>query len=319
MSQSVPGGYFAFKNGPDDYKPMQGTLVTLAFVWIWFLSMVIPLVLIFCVYNRFDGLAGVIVLVVSFCYAPWPQSQFVKRMCRQGGRGYFQNISLYFEEPFLGEQGCASKLLCVHPHGVICMGWMVLFNSPELNEVDFCFSTVLLLAPMFRLLVKTVGRPQSVHRDNFKALMRLGGPMALIPGGFEEATLSSTRINRVYLRKRLGFVKYALQFGYNLVPCYIFGENTTFSNSQGCWQVRFALNYLGLPAVVPWGRWWCLLMPRNKKLHVVVGKALELPRIQTPTSKEISKYHAEYCKVLVDLFDRNKGSYGEANSKLEVW
>ena len=62
-----------------------------------------------------------------------------------------------------------------------------------------------------------------------------------------------------------------------------------------------------------------MLMPRNKKLHVVVGKALELPRIQTPTSKEISKYHAEYCKVLVDLFDRNKGSYGEANSKLEVW
>ena len=73
--------------------------------------------------------------------------------------------------------------------------------------------------------------------------------MALLPGGFEEATITSSGADRVYIKNRRGFVKYALQHGYCLTPTYSFGENKCFSNLQGMWSFRLWLNSLGLPAI----------------------------------------------------------------------
>ena len=55
-------------------------------------------------------------------------------------------------------------------------------------------------------------------RDTFQRLMREGGPMAVLPGGFEEATITCDNKHRIYIKKRMGFVKYALQAGYSIVP-----------------------------------------------------------------------------------------------------
>lgn len=52
-----------------------------------------------------------------------------------------------------------------------------------------------------------------------------GENFGLIPGGFEEATLNTTKENRLYLKKRKGFMKYALKYGYKIYPSFVFGEN----------------------------------------------------------------------------------------------
>ncbi|CAM9488198.1 unnamed protein product, partial [Heterosigma akashiwo] len=57
--------------------------------------------------------------------------------------------------------------------------------------------------------------------------MEKGESFGIIPGGFEEATISKLGAQRVYLKKRKGFVKYALKYGYALVPVYTFGESDT--------------------------------------------------------------------------------------------
>ena len=56
--------------------------------------------------------------------------------------------------------------------------------------------------------------------------------LAIIPGGFEEATLHCQGVDRVYMKKRWGLVKYALQNGYAMVPIFAFGERDTYSNLQ---------------------------------------------------------------------------------------
>jgi len=149
--------------------------------------------------------------------------------------------------------------------------------------------------------------------------MKTRKPLALIPGGFEEATIHNSKVNRVFCKKRRGFVKYALQHGYALTPCYCFGEKETYGNLQGWWGPRFWLNGQGLPAIVPFGKWWSPLLPRAERLHIVVGKALQLPCVASPSDADVAKWHAEYVGSLVALFDRHKASYGEADAKLEVW
>eukprot|EP00662_Eupelagonemidae_sp_cell21_P041978 gene41978-1686_t len=96
----------------------------------------------------------------------------------------------------------------------------------------------------------------------------------VLPGGFEEASCHTGGADRVYLKHRMGFVKYAIQHGYSLTPVFAFGERDTFANPQGAWSLRFRLNSFGIPAVVPFGKWWCPLLPRNDRMHVVVGEPI---------------------------------------------
>ena len=43
-----------------------------------------------------------------------------------------------------------------------------------------------------------------------------------------------------------GFIKYALQYGYSVVPVFAFGERKTYVNVQGAWSLRLWLNQYGL-------------------------------------------------------------------------
>jgi len=211
-----------------------------------------------------------------------------------------------------------AKILCVHPHGVFAMGWGILFSRPELESVGFCFSQALYNSPFFRLMTKTIGRPAPADKVSFLRMLSERRTLAIIPGGFEEATIHCAGEHRVYCRRQ-GLVKYALEHGYSLVPCYCFGENKTYSNVQGAWSVRLWLNSFGIPGVLACGKWWCPLLPRNEDMHIVVGKGLVLPRIENPSPETVEKHHAMYVQALVDLFDRHKADYGEARSKLVVW
>jgi hypothetical protein len=49
-----------------------------------------------------------------------------------------------------------------------------------------------------------------------------------------------------------------------------------FQIYKGFWRVRFWLNGLGFPAIVPFGRWSFPLLPRPDQLHIVVGAPLQV-------------------------------------------
>ena len=49
-------------------------------------------------------------------------------------------------------------------------------------------------------------------------------PNAVHSPFFQEATITCKDVDRVYIKDRKGFVKYALQYGYDLVPSYTFGD-----------------------------------------------------------------------------------------------
>lgn len=70
---------------------------------------------------------------------------------------------------------------------------------------------------------------EAVEKENLVDKLKKNKTFGLIPGGFEEATLTNGEENRVFLKDRKGFVKYALIYGYKIFPCFVFGENKTYS------------------------------------------------------------------------------------------
>ncbi|CAE8683601.1 unnamed protein product, partial [Polarella glacialis] len=140
-----------------------------------------------------------------------------------------------------------------------------------------------------------------------------------VPGGFEEATLTCAGSERVFLRSRAGFVKYALRHGYDLVPCYAVGEADMFRNPQGLWKFRFWLNELSIPAVAPLGFPFFPLLPRRVPVSVVIGNPVKLPRIANPTDADVKEHHARYVEALQKLYkEATKGSVSEGRP-LEIW
>ena len=80
------------------------------------------------------------------------------------------------------------------------------------------------------------------------------------------------------------------------------------------------LNKYRLPGVVAIGKY--AFMPNDDiKLITVVGKAMQLPKIEKPSREEVSKWHAEYMKRVVQLFESHKGACAMegAAAKLEVY
>eukprot|EP00545_Synedropsis_sp_CCMP1620_P012764 CAMPEP_0119028142 /NCGR_PEP_ID=MMETSP1176-20130426/38397_1 /TAXON_ID=265551 /ORGANISM="Synedropsis recta cf, Strain CCMP1620" /LENGTH=156 /DNA_ID=CAMNT_0006984217 /DNA_START=437 /DNA_END=907 /DNA_ORIENTATION=+ len=149
-----------------------------------------------------------------------------------------------------------------------------------------------------------------------------GLDLALPPGGFEEATLTSMTQDRVFIKKRTGFIKLCLQYGVAVRPVYVFGERNLFWNIQGFWKFRLAVNRYGLPMIFPWGHPLMPLMPKTAaKLLIVVGAPLVLPTIAKPTKEEVALWHGKYVAALTKLFNEHKEEAYENGKevKLEVW
>mmetsp|Transcript_26345 Transcript_26345/g.39158 ORF Transcript_26345/g.39158 Transcript_26345/m.39158 type:complete len:144 (+) Transcript_26345:2-433(+) len=143
----------------------------------------------------------------------------------------------------------------------------------------------------------------------------------MVPGGFHQATISCAGEERVFLKNRKGFVKYALRYGYDLVPVYTFGEGDLMANAQGGWGWRFALNNIGIPAVLPYGCSWLPIFPRRGvELVTVIGPPVKLPQIKEPTKEQVAEHHARYLAEVKKLFERTKTmTAASADRNLQVW
>ena len=88
-------------------------------------------------------------------------------------------------------------------------------------------------------------------------------------------------------------------------------------NFTGLEKFRLFLNKLKIP-----GTWFISklgLMPHyNLDIAIVVGKRIDLPKIENPSDTEVKKYHEIYVKALTDLFYKYNGIYGDGN-KLEIY
>jgi hypothetical protein len=60
----------------------------------------------------------------------------------------------------------------------------------------------------------------SAEPSSMKKIMSTGQNVSLLPGGFHSASLLKHGAYRCYVLKRKGFIKYSLQYGYKVRPCF---------------------------------------------------------------------------------------------------
>lgn len=280
-----------------DLQPLRAGVVVGLVCAIWLTSAASPLVFVIALLRGWTSIVVALAAITALAHLPLlRRSAATASFFRWAFNRAFTSVSVRFEPGSApGSSGAAAstpggpgRLYAVHPHGIFCMGFIQLVLHPAMREVTFCFSSYLYNSPLFLALGKLVGRPDKASKSSMTALMRRGADLSLTPGGFEEATLTSGgAAERVYVKKRAGFLKYCLEHGVSVCPVYAFGEKHLYANTQGCWGLRHWLNGFGVPTIVPFGRSCCPIVPRPKPLLVVVGAPLRLARVPHPTAAQV--------------------------------
>ncbi|EFN69400.1 Diacylglycerol O-acyltransferase [Camponotus floridanus] len=146
-----------------------------------------------------------------------------------------------------------------------------------------------------------------------------GRATILIVGGVSESMESLPGTYRIVMKKRKGFVKLALKHGTPLVPVLSFGETDLYNqvySPEGSTLRRiqnYIRNVIGLAPVIFSGRglfqYSFGLIPNRLPVTVVVGRPLELPKIEKPTAEQIDEHHKKFMKHLIEFFETQKYNY----------
>jgi len=267
----------------------------------------------------------------------------------QGGRKWkytpFSPMTKYFRDYFPIEMVKTADLnperkylLCSHPHGVMPAGINIAVGTNACGwdekfpglDVRFCTLPInFTFLGLHREIVLGSGFVSSTKASiEYLFSQTKGIVTVLVPGGAHEARNWSKDKVKLYLNKRKGFIKLCLRFGVDLVPTFSFNEQFIFRQitaEQGSFLMKvynFVESTLGFIPVLFFGRgvfnYTFGLLPYRKPIHVVVGKPIEVKRIENPTREEIENMHATYVKELQKLYEKYNPIYGDKSVKLVI-
>ncbi len=252
----------------------------------------------------------------------------LQNLIRKRANFYFKFIQLLQTQKYyksftcITEEEISSKnsLFSSHPHGITSNTIISATLNGEIgleNGVALA-ARFLTYNPLGGLFGRLFGI-EGVDPTNFLKNMREGNNISFTPGGFECATLTDNTKERVFIKNRKGFIKFALMFGYKVHPVYNFGENRlfyTFSKWKIVQQIGLFLNRFKIPGLIFVGKYF--IFPRDDiDLCIVIGKGIQFPKIQEPTKDDVNKFHALYLNQLEELFNRYKDEFG-VSQKLEI-
>ncbi|KAE8900885.1 hypothetical protein PF005_g14260 [Phytophthora fragariae] len=214
-------------------------------------------------------------------------------------------------------------LFTFHPHGVLTCGFSLNGAHHMAFQRAACrwiSAENLFYFPLMRDILHWMEFSSST-KASMQSIMHTGQNLCLLPGGFEEATLYQRGKHRVYIKKRFGFIKLALQHGYDVYPAYTFGEEYTYHAFSHLQWLRLKMNQFRIPGTIFFGLPLCFFLPRpDVDLITVVGKPLRIPHVEHPSRELVKEYHDKYVEALQDLFDTYKGVYAvDPKAELELF
>jgi len=196
------------------------------------------------------------------------------------------------------------------PHGVFPLGFMLSATIVQKVltglRVEGAIASILFRIPVLAQLCHWFGSRPATTGNIHKLLDQ--GSAGLMAGGIAEIFLSSREHEKVYLKKRKGFVKIALQRGAPLVPIYYFG-NTQLLDFAGGPAMQKVSRSLRMSLLLFYGRWY-LPVPYQVPITMVIGEPMEVEQVDNPTDEQINQLHERFVAELHKLFDEYKHKVG---------
>ena len=178
------------------------------------------------------------------------------------------------------------------------------------------------VVPFLRQLWTWLGM-DAIDRKSMLRVLRAGRTALIIPGGVAECLEMRRGTETVYLRKRFGFVKLAIQTGASLMPAFTFGQSETYSyvrlGPPLCSEktVRRIAGIIQFAPMAFWGRGGSFV-PRRVAMKTVVGRPVATTKTENPTNEQVAAKLAEFIDEMVRLHETHKERCGYGGQRLVV-
>ncbi|KAI0831885.1 DAGAT-domain-containing protein [Trametes gibbosa] len=221
-----------------------------------------------------------------------------------------------------------------HPHGIIGMGAICTFAT-ESTGFSAAFPGIIphLLTltsnfrmPFYRDIILAMGIC-SVSKQSCSNILKKGpgNSITIVVGGAAESLSAHPGTADLTLRKRLGFIKIAIQHGADLVPVFSFGENDIFQqmpNNKGTTlytlQKKFQ-NAFGFTLPLFHGRgllnYNLGLMPYRKRIVAVIGHPIHVVQCDKPSLEEIMHVQQQYIDELMWIWNTYKDDFARTRTR----
>eukprot|EP00927_Polykrikos_kofoidii_P040281 TRINITY_DN34468_c0_g1_i1.p1 TRINITY_DN34468_c0_g1~~TRINITY_DN34468_c0_g1_i1.p1 ORF type:complete len:413 (-),score=60.19 TRINITY_DN34468_c0_g1_i1:59-1216(-) len=255
---------------------------------------------------------------------PWPAlREFVTKWAQD----------FYTRADLRGEVSSMQKdksCFAFHPHGCLSAGFTIngcynpAFHQKSGKITWLADYNLRYKNPFFKIVCEWLMAPgvssvDSADKKTFQRYMAKGENVALIPGGFQDAVAFQFGKEVAVIKRRKGFIKYCLQYGYRVHPVYTFGESETYHTFTGLQSLRMRISEHNIPMVAFWGMLLLPFLPKpESKIITYVGPPLELPHVPNPASEDVDKWHGEYVKALTNLFNEKRAEAGYPDAELHI-
>ena len=152
-------------------------------------------------------------------------------------------------------------ILGVFPHGlnadfrILADGLLAHVLPQTASNVRTLAATVLSVIPVVREMALWTGCVDA-SKPVAKRCLRQGLSLYIFPGGQQEQLRTTHGKEIVYVKRRKGFVKLALEFGVPLVPAYVFGASDLYRTSSFALSARLAMvKWTGISITLGSGLW----------------------------------------------------------------
>ena len=215
-------------------------------------------------------------------------------------------------------------IFSIQPHGVFSFGgasagveWAQRWWHPK--QIPTSAASSVLVTPLVKHFVGLFGLVDASAASLTRWLNK-GKSVVLYIGGIAELFLVSQHEEKLFARKRKGFIKLALRTGAEIVPVYFLGNTSVLSVLTGSVLRRIART-TGVTLTWFWG-WGGTLIPRPNKIVGCLGAPIGIPRtpVAEPTQEQIDAFHDKYLAEVRRLFDTYKAynpDYAQKNLSFE--
>ncbi|KAG9013286.1 diacylglycerol O-acyltransferase 1 [Tulasnella sp. JGI-2019a] len=221
-----------------------------------------------------------------------------------------------------------------HPHGIIGMGAFATFATeatgfskhfpgivPHLLTLSSNFHI-----PIYRDVLMFLGVCSVSKRSCQRILSKApGSAITIVIGGAAESLSARPGTADLTLKKRLGFIKIAIQQGASLVPVFSFGENDIYdqlSNEKGTTVYKLQKgfqNLFGFTLPLFHGRGLLTynvgILPFRHPIVSVIGRPIHVPKEEKPSKELVEKIQNLYIEELMRIWDTYKDTYARERKR----
>lgn len=180
--------------------------------------------------------------------------------------------------------------------------------------------------PFYREIILAMGIC-SVSKQSCINILRSGPgqSITIVVGGAAESLSAHPGTADLTLRKRLGFLKVAIQNGADLVPVFSFGENDIYEqmpNEKGTTvymlQKKFQTVF-GFTLPLFHGRgllnYNLGLLPYRRRIVTVIGRPIQVEKREKPTLDEITRVQTQYIDELMRIWNTYKDEFARTRRR----